>query len=382
MGRIDDLVALSRRYGSDPDWVLAGGGNTSFKDGERLWVKASGHALAAIDAGGFCEMDRSALAGIWGKDYPAETKARESAALADLMAARAPGEDKRPSVETLLHGFFPQAYVVHTHPAVVNGMTCGLAGEAAFRELFADDAIWVPYVDPGYVLARRVKELFEEFTARRGRPPALAFLQNHGLITAAGHPAEIDALSRRVVSVLRGRTVRLPDRSPRTVPAAALSDALAEFERLAPGACIAHRADPDILGFAAGASAFAPLAAPFSPDHIVYAGSEYLRVDDPSGLALLWEDFRRRAGRPPRIVLVAGLGAFSVMAPAGPSPAEAASAGKAASAAMALFLDACAVAVYSESFGGPSHMSPTQVDFILGWEVESYRAKASLGAGG
>ena len=49
MKEIDALVAVSRKYGSDPRFVIAGGGNTSYKTADRLWVKASGFAMATIE---------------------------------------------------------------------------------------------------------------------------------------------------------------------------------------------------------------------------------------------------------------------------------------------------------------------------------------------
>ena len=62
------LAALSRRYGADPAWVLAGGGNTSYKTADRLYVKASGFALGTIEASGFCEIDRARLDAIWTRE--------------------------------------------------------------------------------------------------------------------------------------------------------------------------------------------------------------------------------------------------------------------------------------------------------------------------
>ena len=53
MSDIEKLVEVSRRYGSDDRFVIAGGGNTSFKTAEKLWVKASVHALATIGEEGF-----------------------------------------------------------------------------------------------------------------------------------------------------------------------------------------------------------------------------------------------------------------------------------------------------------------------------------------
>ena len=58
---IQQLIDISRKYGADDRFVIAGGGNTSYKDAERLWVKASGHALATIGEDGFAVLDRSRL---------------------------------------------------------------------------------------------------------------------------------------------------------------------------------------------------------------------------------------------------------------------------------------------------------------------------------
>jgi len=124
---LDSIVSLSREFGSSPEYVLAGGGNTSVKDGDAMYVKASGTRLGTIDMDGFVPLSLKALDGIWAKRYPEETNAREDAVLADLNAARMEeGDTRRPSVESLLHGFFPYRYVVHTHPALVNGLSCSV----------------------------------------------------------------------------------------------------------------------------------------------------------------------------------------------------------------------------------------------------------------
>lgn len=368
---LERLVTLSRLYGSDPAWVLAGGGNTSYKDADTLWVKASGACLADIRSEGFCAMDRRALDAVWERTYPEAADEREAAVLADLLSARRPGEQKRPSVETLLHGFFPQAFVAHTHPAVVNGMTCGREGEKAVRELFPDEAVWVPFVDPGYVLARTAREAALAFRARVGRIPSVLFLQNHGLLVAADSPEDIMSISDSVAARLLGRIGRKPDRTPSAVDAAVLARAGAALAALAPPRSFAlHRADPDILGFSTDEAAFGPLSSAFSPDHIVYAGHEFLYASSPEELKAAWRAYRTRNGRDPRIVVVTGAGAFSVAGSA-----------RAAQTAMALFLDACAIAVYAQSFGGALHMTREKIDFIRNWEVERYRAKAAAGGG-
>ena len=117
---LDHLIDISKRYGSDSAYVLLGGGNTSMKADGVLYVKASGHALGSIDAGGFVRMDLAKLDQIWHKQYSSDDQKREDEVLADMMACRLEGEVSRPSVEALLHALLPFTYVVHLHPALVD----------------------------------------------------------------------------------------------------------------------------------------------------------------------------------------------------------------------------------------------------------------------
>ncbi len=378
MAPLDGLVALSRRFGSDPEWVLAGGGNASLKVGGALYVKASGTSLGNIAESGFCAIDRAKLDGVWSASYPEEADARETAALADLMAARMPGEVKRPSVETLMHGLFPQAYVVHTHPAAVNGLTCGREGRAAFERLFAEDGIWVPFVDPGYVLAKTVRAALEEFRSRIGKAPSIMLMQNHGLLVAGESPAEVVGLSERAMAAVLGEVKRRPDMAARAVDARLVADAAKTISRLAAvprlGSAprfrpeLRFRADGESLERATSLEAYEPLSSAFTPDHIVYAGHEFLLANGVQGVEGAWSDFVARNGQAPRIIVVKGLGAFSCAATAA-----------AADSAILLYADACKVAAYAESFGGALHMTKEKIEFIRNWEVEKYRSSVSTG---
>ena len=78
------LAAMSNKYGADPAYVLAGGGNTSYKSADRLWVKGSGTALATIKAEDFVVLERNKLDQMWSVAYPEEEAAREAAVLAEL----------------------------------------------------------------------------------------------------------------------------------------------------------------------------------------------------------------------------------------------------------------------------------------------------------
>ena len=95
MKEIENLVALSQKYGSDPRFVIAGGGNTSYKNEEKLWVKASGFAMATITEDGFAVLDRSLLNPMGEKVYSSETAEREEQVKNDLAAACIT-KDRRP----------------------------------------------------------------------------------------------------------------------------------------------------------------------------------------------------------------------------------------------------------------------------------------------
>lgn len=88
------MIEISRFYGKEPGFLLAGGGNTSFKDDSYLYVKASGFKLASIGEDGFVKLDRNALNRIWEKEYPANVDLREKQALKDLMDSRASGRNQ------------------------------------------------------------------------------------------------------------------------------------------------------------------------------------------------------------------------------------------------------------------------------------------------
>lgn len=373
---IEEIVELSRAYGSDPDWVLAGGGNTSFKDDASLYVKASGFALATIEPHGFARMDRAALDRIWTVTYPDEVEARESAALADLMAARAEGEDKRPSVETLMHELIPFPLVVHTHPALVNGVTCSQEGEEAAARIFGDDVLWIPAIEPGYVLAVAMKRAVEAYRERVGKAPQIILLQNHGLVIAGESVAEIEHLHDTVARLIQEHIARTPELGSVPVDSDARDGWHSRIEQAfrsvgEGGYEIVFDASGEVSRRVASRDAFAPVDGAFTPDHIVYAGERPLFIPADTGvdeLATLLEEHRAATGALPHIVAVERLGVFAL-----------ADTLASADVALRLFLDEVKIAAYAEGFGGARHLDDHLVAFIKGWEVERYRKKTSTG---
>jgi len=370
---INALIELSNRYGANPDYVLAGGGNTSFKDASSLWVKASGHALATINADGFVQLDRSRLAEIFTRTYSDNTDAREAQVLADMMAARCPGEEqKRPSVEALLHNIIPAAFVLHLHPNAVGGLVCGKDGKAAFDALFAADGIWIAQEMPGYVLATVVRDAQEAFKAAKGAYPTYIFLENHGVFLSGETVADVDAawneLTARVEGFAAKNGVTFPvwDASEAEYDLTTVASIAPAIRGLA-GGVVTFNASPIVLRAVADEDAFNAVYTTFSPDHLVYCGADKLFISAETAD----EELKAAAekGTLPKIVGVKGLGVFA----RGANP-------KAAYNASILFASAASVAECARAFGGGKPLCDRLIDAISNWEVEKYRSAVSSGS--
>jgi rhamnose utilization protein RhaD (predicted bifunctional aldolase and dehydrogenase) len=359
---LEVLTEISRFYGGNPDYVIAGGGNTSFKDTATLWIKASGAPLGVITEAGFVAMDRAKLAGLWELGLPENSKDREDRVLAELLSARKPGEEnKRPSVETLLHDLLPFAYVVHTHPSLVNGLTCSRNGGQAVRELFGG-ALWIPVSDPGFVLASAIKEKLDERRGDGGETPDLIFLQNHGVFAGADTPGRIKALYEEIMAVLNGAVKRRPDFGGPVNEYGGSAAAALVLQKLSGGFAVFAR-NNEIAALTANRAAFAPVSSSFTPDHIVYAGSDPLFIETGKDIEAAWKSHTERTGRPPKLVALEGTGIFGI-----------GTTKKNAALALELFTDTMKVAAYAESFGGPQFMPDEKITFINNWEAEQYRA--------
>ncbi len=198
---LDKIVALSRYYGSDPDFVLIGGGNTSVKINDSLFIKASGISLANIDRNGFVELLREKVRSILNESYSKDPIEREEQVKEKLLESR---KDKkaslRPSVETMLHESICYKFIVHTHPCLINGLTCGNDGKTIAEELFGDSALWINYTDPGYTLAKRVQSALIKYRAEhKGLDPKIILIQNHGVFVSADDPEEIKSITDDIV---------------------------------------------------------------------------------------------------------------------------------------------------------------------------------------
>lgn len=362
---IGALLEVSRRYGTDARYVLLGGGNTSYKIDDVMYVKASGHALGTIAEDGFVAMSMPRLMAIWEKTYPGDTKKREEEVLADLMGARSEGQTGRPSVEALLHGIIPFTYVVHLHPAMVNGLTCGQSGKEWARKLFPD-AIWIPLVNPGYILAKTVRDAQQEYVKSHANQATTIFLQNHGVFVASDTIGGIDALYTTIMETLNHAIVRKPVFSEVKVDAqrvALVQQAMQQHYGSAKTyPVIANR---EVANRLTDLESFSSISSAYTPDHIVYSGFKPLWIDETvlgqdepvQAMVSAMRTFEQTHGVPAKIIAVQKTAAFAI-----------------SEAALVLFLDTVKVSAFTESFGGPRFMDDDQIDFIRTWEVEQYRS--------
>ena len=186
----DDPVQLrvytSRLLGQEPKLVLHGGGNTSVKTyqtdvfGEEeavLYVKGSGWDLATIEAAGFAPVRLQVL-----------QKLATLAALSDSdmvkmqKSAMTDPAAPNPSIEAILHAILPFRYVDHTHADAVVTISNSTNGEHLIREIYGDSVLVVPYVMPGFILAKTVFEMTKSvnWTGVEGM-----ILMNHGVFSFA-----------------------------------------------------------------------------------------------------------------------------------------------------------------------------------------------------
>lgn len=364
---LDELTAISNYYGCNEELVLAGGGNTSLKDGDFMYIKGSGTALSTITNDGFVKMNRQRLAEIFEKTYPDDDKTREAMSLKDLFAARADGEEKRPSVETLLHSLFEFKYVLHLHPSLVNGLTCSAEGQNAANEIFGDAVIWIEPCKPGYTLAKICFDALSEFKKEHSRPCDMMLLANHGVFVAADSREELDEKLSYVLEKIGEKNKYMPDFSTGEFLPDESNEAFEKisevFSKYYGEAVVTFEPNFEALKFAKSEDGAKDVLLPFTPDHIVYCKPYPLYVERACDIEEKTEAYKKANGYLPKILLIKDCGFYSVDKTA-----------KGAETAAALFDDAIKIAVYSKSFGGPRFMSAELTDFIVNWEAESYRS--------
>ncbi len=184
----DDPLALrvytSRLIGRETSLVLHGGGNTSVKapapdvfgePQDAIWVKGSGWDLATIERGGFSPLQLDGVKRM--ADLASLTDTRMVSMLRSLLLDPAA---PTPSVEAILHAIIPFAFVDHTHADAVVTITNTPDGVERIGEIYGDRIFIVPYVMPGFALAREVYDMTRDMDWAEVEG---IILLNHGVFT-------------------------------------------------------------------------------------------------------------------------------------------------------------------------------------------------------
>ncbi|HYK88693.1 MAG TPA: SDR family NAD(P)-dependent oxidoreductase, partial [Acidobacteriota bacterium] len=390
---LEQLVKLSHYFGSDIESVIAGGGNTSVKASGRLFVKSSGTSLATIEADGFVEMNRGALDDLLSRDLGRDPDRREAEFKEAILMARVhPELGQRPSVECVLHNILPRRFVVHTHQTQVNMVCCCRSGEALAEEMFGDEILWIPYVDPGFTLARKLSGALTDYAKRTGRDcPSALLMQNHGLIVCAETPGEIHEVTGRLVGRIRSRLDRsnkdqlsTPKRHIEGSRKRYLINILGPTLRalLAPEntLCVVIFDDSQPVMNLTGSERGGEIAlgGPLTPDQIVYCNSFPVWFDPseddspvslPGRLRTAVENHFALRQFPAYVVLIKDLGMFT----AGVDFSQ-------AETVRHCYIDAIKVMSGAHRLGGTKALSSGERGFIEHWEVESYRRKVATGS--
>ena len=333
-GDLGQRIYTSRLLGREPALVLHGGGNTSVKLVETnlvgreetiLYVKGSGGDLARIDASGFSPVRMDHLLAL--AKLPALSDPQMVNELRTHMTrASAP----TPSVEAILHALLPFKFVDHTHADAIVTLTNSPGGEERIREVFGETLVVIPYVMPGFDLARACAERY----AAAATPRTVGMiLMSHGIFSL-GQTAR-EAYDRMIALVTRAEEYLAGKRAWSLPPSPAASRApLARGEVASLRGAISRAAgfpallavhdDDRSLAFARrGDVATLSQQGPATPDHVIRTKRVPLLGRDVDGYVAAYrryfDEHAPRAREPktmldpaPRVVLDAALGVCAV----------------------------------------------------------------------
>lgn len=147
-------VYTSQLLGQSKELVLHGGGNTSVKIDDTLYVKGSGWNLDTIEKGGFSPVNLDVLLEMATRESLSDTQM-----VAEQRAAMQDQSFPNPSIEAILHAIIPYVFVDHTHADAVVTLTNTPNGKGLVQELYGENMLIIDYVMPGFELAKHIHEI-------------------------------------------------------------------------------------------------------------------------------------------------------------------------------------------------------------------------------
>jgi rhamnose utilization protein RhaD (predicted bifunctional aldolase and dehydrogenase)/NAD(P)-dependent dehydrogenase (short-subunit alcohol dehydrogenase family) len=270
-------VYSSRLLGRNPDLVLHGGGNTSVKlsrenifgeSEELLLVKGSGWDLATIEAQGFAPVRMDQLLKLAGLPQLSDSDmvTNQRTAMID------PGAPN-PSVEAILHAIIPFRYVDHTHADAVVALSNTPKGESHIREVYGGRVLVIPYVMPGFILAKKIYEMTRglDWNSIEGM-----ILLNHGVFTFSENAKHSYEKMIELVTMAENYLEKkgigdIPEGSPKSVEPVKLALIRQQVSDAAGKAMLTQLDDsPTTAGFASLENVEEITSrGPLTPDHII-----------------------------------------------------------------------------------------------------------------
>ena len=402
-------VYTTRLLGRDPLLVLHGGGNTSVKTRARddlgevhdvIAVKGSGADMADIEPWGLPAVKLRPLRRLRALEALSD-EAMVNVQRLNLLDASAPN----PSVETLLHAFLPHKFIDHTHAAAVLSLVDQPDGEALAREVYDGRMGIVPYIAPGFGLAKAAAEVFDRDPGVEG-----LILHKHGIFTFGETAREA---YERMIEMVSLAESRLRQGRPVVFQPRALAGGIAAAAEIAPilrGAAalpaeqagaeptrfvMTFRTSPEILAYVNGADIEAySQRGVVTPDHIIRTKNKPLVLPQPEAGKLdefadkvreavaaftqRYDEYFARENKAvggtktkldasPRVVLVPGVGLFSL----GRTAKDAAMAGDLAENAVRVVTDA-------EAIGSYEPLPESDLFALEYWSLEQAKLKGAV----
>jgi len=335
---LQQLKEVSARIGRNMSLVQGAGGNTSVKEGDVLWVKASGAWLSEADT-------REIFVPV---DLPGALRALGQGI--EKMPVADPAARLRPSIETSLHALLPHRVVLHVHAVnTIAWASCiGVEQEIARR---LEGLAWarVPYRRPGLPLSQVVAETLAQ------RKPDVLILGNHGLLIGAADCVAAEALVLEVE-----RRLHLPVRSAPPGDRAALEELCrgTEYRPASDDACHRLATDPHSLAVVTQGSLY--------PDHVVFLGPAMRALSAGETIAAVIIANAAAGLPPPVALLVPGAGAIvrSDIVPG----------------AEAMLVCLALVAERLPTDARISYLPADEERALLDWDAEKYRKALSANA--
>lgn len=377
---LKELIEISKFYGCNKEYVIAGGGNTSFKDSDTIWIKASGQPLAELSEEGLVALNRQKLQMISTARYSDDTAVREEQVKEDLYRSIIdPKKNCRPSVETSLHEIIKYRFIVHLHPTLINGVLCSRTAKSLTQKLFGETVLFVPYTDPGYTLYKKLETDINTYRQKFSHDPQIIFLENHGSFVGADSTEEIKKIYDEILQKIKEQVPPITEVTQLPYNPV-LNKVLPTIRMLLSGdqpGIVRFRNNSLIARFYQNQQEFHKISLPLTPDIIVYCKTRYLYIEQSSTAEKILDSFRYQLphfiseyGYLPKIFIIKNMGVFAI-----------ADTYANAEACLDVYEDLIKISYYASLCGGIKFLIPEQVDFIDKWEVENYRRNIAQPSG-